>query len=267
MNIAYPWVIELAKRAGDAILAVYETDFSVEEKDDQSPLTRADLAAHNVIVDGLGRHDAHTPVISEEGGLPGFQVRQHWERYWLIDPLDGTKEFVKRNGEFTVNIALIENHQPVFGVVHVPVKNVTYVGCRVGGAWKLAAETDPEAIHVASETPATARVVGSRSHQSDAITAWLASIGEHDIVAMGSSLKFCVVAEGAADVYPRLGLTSEWDTGAAQAVVEAAGGSVVTLDGAPLAYNQKAEILNPFFMVIGSTSRDWLGGTLPTDDG
>lgn len=258
MQQPYPWAIELAKRAGEAILEVYNTDFDVAEKEDQSPLTRADLAAHHVIVDGLSRHDAHTPVISEEGGLPEFSVRETWGSYWLIDPLDGTKEFVKRNGEFTVNIARIENHRPVFGVVHVPVQGITYLGSAGAGAWKLGPDGDATRIRVATETPDTARIVGSRSHQSDEVAQWLANIGEHDIIAMGSSLKFCVVAEGEADVYPRLGLTSEWDTGAAQAVVEAAGGAVVTLDGMPLAYNTKDDILNPHFMVIGSRGRDWL---------
>lgn len=259
MQLPYPYAVELAKKAGDAILEVYNTDFDVAEKEDESPLTRADLAAHHVISDGLARQDAHTPIISEEGGLPEFQVRREWSRYWLIDPLDGTKEFIKRNGEFTVNIALIENHRPVFGVVHVPVTGVTYVGSAGAGAWKIEADGTANRIRVAAETPNTARIVGSRSHQSDAVAEWLAAIGEHDIIAMGSSLKFCVVAEGQADVYPRLGLTSEWDTGAAQAVVEAAGGAVVTLDGMPLAYNTKEEILNPHFIVIGSRGRDWLG--------
>ena len=261
MNKPFPWAIELARKAGDAILEVYETDFEIEEKADESPLTRADLASHNVIADGLARHDAHVPVISEEDGLPDFDVRRQWDNYWLIDPLDGTKEFVKRNGEFTVNIARIENHKPVYGVVHVPVTGVTYVGAAGKGAWRIDGDADPVAIEVAAATPDVARVVGSRSHQSADVAAWLERIGNHDIIAMGSSLKFCVVAEGKADVYPRLGLTSEWDTGAAQAVVEAAGGSVVRLDGEPLDYNNKADILNPYFIVIGSRDRDWLGAS------
>lgn len=252
------WVIELARKAGDAILEVYSTDFAVESKEDDSPLTRADLASHHIIADGLTRLDAHTPVISEEEGLQEFHVRSQWPRYWLIDPLDGTKEFVKRNGEFTVNIALIDNHRPVFGVVHVPVTATTYVGAPGNGAWRQVADNPPESIHVASDTPPRARIVGSRSHRSEADAAWLAKIGEHEIVPMGSSLKFCVIAQGGADVYPRFGPTSEWDTAAAQAVVEGAGGSVVTLDGEPLAYNRKADILNPHFMVIGSRSSDWL---------
>ena len=252
------WVIELARRAGDAILEVYGTEFEVTEKDDASPLTRADLAAHRIITRGLDRRDPHTPVISEEGGLPDFELRRGWSRYWLVDPLDGTKEFVSRNGEFTVNIALVEDHRPVFGVVHVPVSGVTYVGEAGRGAVRIVGDAAPEPIRVSDETPARARVVGSRSHASDAVSDWLAAIGEHELVPMGSSLKFCVVAEGGADVYPRLGPTSEWDTAAAQAVVEAAGGRVVTTDGKPLAYNTKADILNPHFVVIGSRSRDWL---------
>ena len=252
------WVIELARRAGDAILEVYGTEFEVAEKDDATPVTRADLAAHRIITDGLFRRDRHTPVISEEGGLPDFELRQSWTRYWLVDPLDGTKEFVNRNGEFTVNIALIENHRPVFGVVHVPVQAVTYVGDLENGALRIDGDQAPEPIGVSDETPARARVVGSRSHASPAVADWLAVIGDHELIAMGSSLKFCVVAEGGADVYPRLGPTSEWDTAAAQAVVEAAGGSVVMTDGQPLAYNTKADILNPHFVVIGSRSRDWL---------
>ncbi|MEM1440413.1 MAG: 3'(2'),5'-bisphosphate nucleotidase CysQ [Pseudomonadota bacterium] len=252
------WVVALARRAGAAILDVYGTEFEVTEKDDASPLTRADVAAHHVIVDGIAARDAHTPVISEEGGLPDFDVRSTWNRYWLVDPLDGTKEFVNRNGEFTVNIALIENHAPIFGVVHVPVRNVTYVGDTVNGAIRIDGDSPPEEIRVTRKTPPTARVVGSRSHASDALGAWLAAIGDHEVVPMGSSLKFCVVAEGGADVYPRLGPTSEWDTAAAQAVVEAAGGRVVRTDGTPLAYNTKADILNPHFVVIGSRSRDWL---------
>ena len=254
----YQWLVALARRAGAAILEIYGTEFEVTEKDDASPLTRADLAAHNIIMGGLERHDPHTPVISEEGGLPDYAQRRQWRRYWLVDPLDGTKEFVSRNGEFTVNIALIEDHAPVFGVVHVPVRDVTYVGDTASGARRIAGDGPPEPIRVAETTPARVRVVGSRSHASKGLGAWLEAIGEHELVAMGSSLKFCVVAEGGADVYPRLGPTSEWDTAAAQAVVEAAGGSVVRTDGTPLAYNTKADILNPHFVVIGSRSRDWL---------
>jgi 3'(2'), 5'-bisphosphate nucleotidase len=251
-------IVALAEDAGRAILEVYSTDFDVQEKDDESPLTQADLAAHRRISAGLASLTPDIPIISEESGLPEFSERRQWRRYWIVDPLDGTKEFVNRNGEFTVNIALIEDHRPVLGVVHVPVQAKTYVGCKGVGAERREAEREPAAIRVSGSSAARARIVGSRSHRGASLDRFLEQVGEYDMVPMGSSLKFCVVAEGGADVYPRLGPTSEWDTAAAQAVVEQAGGKVVTLDGNPMKYNAKAEILNPHFMVIGATERNWL---------
>ncbi len=251
-------VAALAADAGRAILEVYATDFDVQAKSDESPLTQADLASHRCIVAGLEDLTPDIPIISEEEGLPPFEERRHWPRYWLIDPLDGTKEFVNRNGEFTVNIALIEANRPVFGVVHVPVQDKTYVGCKGAGAQRRLGDAAPETIRVAGASKSPVRVVGSRSHRGASLDAYLEALGDTDMVPMGSSLKFCVVAEGNADVYPRLGPTSEWDTAAAQAVVEQAGGQVLELDGKPLAYNEKEEILNPYFMVIGPTDRDWL---------
>lgn len=251
-------IVALARKAGDAILEVYASDFDVQSKGDESPLTQADLAAHRRIVAGLAELTPDLPVISEESGLPPFAERSGWATYWLIDPLDGTKEFVSRNGEFTVNIALIADGRPVFGVVHVPVQGKTYVGCEGRGAELRSDGAEPRAIHVAQKSAEPVRVVGSRSHRGASLDAFVENLGDCDLVPMGSSLKFCVVAEGGADVYPRLGPTSEWDTAAAQAVVEQAGGSVVTLDGKPLKYNQKEEILNPHFLVIGATDHDWL---------
>jgi len=253
-------LVALARQAGDAILEVYATDFDVQAKDDDSPLTQADMASHRVIEAGLRALTPDIPVISEESGLPDFAERRQWERYWLIDPLDGTKEFVKRNGEFTVNIALIEKHRPVLGIVHVPVQEKTYTGCEGDGSTVIVADGYPEPIKVATASAAPVRVVGSRSHRGASLDAYLDSLGEFEMLPMGSSLKFCVVAEGRADIYPRLGPTSEWDTAAAQAVVEQAGGAVVELDGKPLAYNAKADILNPFFMVHGPRDNDWLAG-------
>lgn len=251
-------IVALAVDAGSAILEVYSTDFDVQNKDDESPLTQADLASNRCIVAGLEALTPEMPIISEESGLPEFEERSRWDRYWLIDPLDGTREFVNRNGEFTVNIALIDNHQPVLGVVHVPVHDKTYVGCDgLGSDVRHNGET-PRPIRVAAASSTPVRVVGSRSHRGASLDAYLARLGEHDMVPMGSSLKFCVVAEGGADIYPRLGPTSEWDTAAAQAVVEQAGGSVVTLDGKPMKYNTKSDILNPHFFVIGAADRDWL---------
>ncbi|MGI9223179.1 MAG: 3'(2'),5'-bisphosphate nucleotidase CysQ [Woeseiaceae bacterium] len=251
-------IVALAREAGDAILEVYATDFDVQSKDDESPLTQADLASHRCIVAGLEAQTPELPIISEESGLPGFDERGRWSRYWLIDPLDGTKEFVNRNGEFTVNIALIEAGTPVFGVVHVPVQGKTYVGCEGHGAELRTGERPAQKIRVADTSASPVRVVGSRSHRGASLDAFIRNLGDCDLVPMGSSLKFCVVAEGGADVYPRLGPTSEWDTAAAQAVVEQAGGAVVTLDGKPMMYNQKEDILNPYFMVVGASDHDWL---------
>jgi 3'(2'), 5'-bisphosphate nucleotidase len=250
--------VNLARQAGDAILEVYASDFDVQSKDDESPLTQADLASHRRIVAGLAEITPDLPVISEESGLPPFEERSNWPTYWLIDPLDGTKEFVNRNGEFTVNIALIADGRPVLGVVHVPVQGKTYIGCEGHGAELRAGGESPQPIRVAQSSGRPVRVVGSRSHRGASLDAFIENLGDCDLVPMGSSLKFCVVAEGGADVYPRLGPTSEWDTAAAQAVVEQAGGSVVELDGNPMKYNQKEDILNPHFMVIGARDHDWL---------
>ncbi len=251
-------VVSLAAEAGKAILEVYATDFDVQAKDDQSPLTQADLASHRMIMQGLAKLTPDIPVISEEAGLPDFDERGQWNPYWLIDPLDGTKEFVKRNGEFTVNIALIEDHQAVFGVVHVPVRNSTYSGCRGVGAELRTNGEEPRPIGVARESATPVRVVGSRSHRGASLDQFLQNLGDFEMHPTGSSLKFCLIAEGAADVYPRLGLTSEWDTAAAQAVVEQAGGVVLELDGNPLSYNNKSDILNPYFLVAGPMDHDWL---------
>jgi 3'(2'), 5'-bisphosphate nucleotidase len=251
-------VVALAEDAGQAILEVYSTDFAVQEKEDESPLTQADLASHRRIDAGLKALAPDIPIISEESGLPEFAIRRAWQRYWIVDPLDGTREFVNRNGEFTVNIALIEDHRPVFGVVHVPVQGRTYLGCAGLGARRRDGDGPWTAICVADKSGQPARIVGSRSHRGASLDEYLENVGDFDLVPMGSSLKFCVVAEGGADLYPRLGPTSEWDTAAAQAVVEQAGGSVVTLDGKPMKYNAKEEILNPHFFVIGAADRDWL---------
>ena len=251
-------IVSLAAEAGKAILEVYASDFDVQAKDDQSPLTQADIASHRIIMEGLARLTPDLPVISEESGLPGFEERSQWNPYWLIDPLDGTKEFVKRNDEFTVNIALIEDHQPVFGVVHVPVGNTTYSGCRGVGAEIRVNGAEPRPIGVARESATPVRVVGSRSHLGTSLDQFLQNLGDFEMHPTGSSLKFCLVAEGRADVYPRLGPTSEWDTAAAQAVVEQAGGAVLELDGNPLSYNNKADILNPYFLVAGPMDHNWL---------
>jgi len=252
-------LVEIAKRAGQQILAVYNTDFDVTTKGDNSPLTQADLAAHREIVAGLGELTPDLPILSEESAEIPWGQRRHWQRYWLVDPLDGTKEFIKKNGEFTVNIALIENGKPIVGVVHVPVSGVTYLGADGAGAQKLESDGTAHMIRVRVPAAQPARVVASRSHRSADVDAYLENLGEHEIVSMGSSLKLCLVAEGAADVYPRLGPTSEWDTAAAHAIVSAAGGTVVeAATGQPLVYNSKETLLNPYFIVYGDEARDWV---------
>ncbi len=250
-------LLDIARAAGQAILEVYHQDFSVEQKDDDSPLTAADLASNRIIVQRLRELDPDVPILSEEGADIPYPTRSQWQRYWLIDPLDGTREFVKRNGEFTVNIALIENGRPVAGVVHVPVTGISYLGQSGQGAWKIDPQDRSLPIRVRDRRQATAHVAGSRSHAGDSLRRFLERLGDHEIVSMGSSLKLCLVAEGTADIYPRLGPTSEWDTAAAQAVVEAAGGMVTDTQLRPLRYNTKESLLNPHFLVFGDQDEDW----------
>ncbi|CAM3378223.1 3'(2'),5'-bisphosphate nucleotidase CysQ [Halomonas lysinitropha] len=242
----------IANDAGEAIMAVYARDFSIEEKEDKSPLTEADKAAHEVIVAGLKALPEAIPVLSEEN-TEGFDGADAAGRYWLVDPLDGTKEFIKRNGEFTVNIALIERGKPLLGVVVAPALEVSYLAAEGVGAFKVEKGGERRPIRVAGKPAEGAawRVVGSRSHPSPDLAEWLEKLGRHDMVPMGSSLKLCLVAEGAADVYPRLGPTCLWDTGAAQAVVEQAGGRVETLEGDALSYATPTQHLNPHFVVWG----------------
>lgn len=245
----------ISVEAGVRILDVYRRDFSVAHKADDSPLTEADRAAHELIVARLAALTPDVPILSEESAPADYAARLAWQRFWLVDPLDGTKEFVSRNGEFTVNIALIEHGQPVLGVVHVPVRAETYSACRDAGAFLDRAGTiEPIRARRFSGTHAT--VVASRSHAGKETTAFLDSLGGHDVVSMGSSLKFCLVAAGAADVYPRLGPTMEWDTAAAQCVVEQAGGRVTDTQGRALVYN-KPDLHNPWFIVSGAGDYDW----------
>jgi 3'(2'), 5'-bisphosphate nucleotidase len=248
----------IARAAGDAILQVYRTEFSVEHKDDLSPLTEADRASHAIIRDGLAALVPRLPLLSEEAEAAEHAERRSWSRYWLVDPLDGTKEFVKRNGEFTVNVALIDGHRPVLGVVLAPAIELEYSAIVGRGAYRSRAGGERRPIEVRLHAPVPLRVVGSRSHPSPGLAAFLEAVGEHEMKPMGSSLKICLVAEGAADVYPRLGPTSEWDTAAAQAILEAAGGSMIDLGGRPLRYNTKQDLLNPHFLAFGDRSRDWL---------
>ncbi|MEZ5536749.1 MAG: 3'(2'),5'-bisphosphate nucleotidase CysQ [Thiolinea sp.] len=246
----------IACEAGEKIMAIYNSaDFSVEHKKDDSPLTAADLASHRCIVAALEEMTPEYPVLSEESAAIPFAERSQWTTYWLVDPLDGTREFIKQNGEFSVLIALIHNHEPVLGVVHAPAIETTWYASLGNGAFKQTGEyVVPLQVREAGETLA---VVGSRSHAGDSLKAFLAKIGEHELVSMGSILKACLVADGRADIYPRLGLTSEWDTAAAQIIVEEAGGQVTQTDMSPMRYNTKESLLNPHFLVFGDASRNW----------
>ena len=248
----------IAREAGAAIMEVYgREDFSVQVKAVDSPLTAADAAAHALISQRLKALTPDMPLLSEED-VAGFGGPDAAGRYWLVDPLDGTKEFIKRNGEFTVNIALIEQGRPLLGVVYAPVLDTMYAAAQGVGAFKQTGEGVRTAIRVAEhEQGKVWKVVGSRSHAGDSLPSVLQRLGEHELISMGSSLKFCLVAEGRADVYPRLGPTSLWDTAAAQCVVEQAGGKVVQLSGEPLGYGNLAVILNPFFVVHGQSGQDW----------
>jgi 3'(2'), 5'-bisphosphate nucleotidase len=251
-------VTALAREAGRAILEVYASSFSVTEKEDRSPLTEADLRSEKLILAGLRRIAPEIPVLSEESGQVPYATRRGWSRLWVVDPLDGTKEFVQRNGEFTVNIALVDNHRPVLGIVHAPVLERDYFACEGIGAFRTDAQAAAKPLRVQKRGTGPVRVVGSRSHRGSSLDAFLARVGPHEFVEVGSSLKLCLVAEGQADVYPRLGPTSEWDTAAGQCVLEQAGGAVVKLDGQPLDYNARAEVLNPYFVGIADTDVDWL---------
>lgn len=251
-------LVNISRQAGLAIMEWYDGDMGITVKADDSPLTKADLASHDVINAALSSLWPEIPVLSEESAKIPWETRRNWQQYWLVDPLDGTKEFISRNGEFTVNIALIQHHAPVLGVVHVPVTDISYFGAKGIGAWRRQGTDSKMAISTRQPVANPAVIVGSRSHANPELADQLERLGPHELISMGSSLKFCRVAEGLADFYPRLGPTCEWDTAAAQAVVEAAGGQVVRIDGSALQYNSKDAYLNPHFFVIGDPEKEWL---------
>ncbi len=240
-------------RAGEAIMRVYDGAFAVQHKDDNSPLTLADLESQRVILEGLGRLTPDIPILSEESAQAPWAERRSWKELWVVDPLDGTREFVKRNGEFTVNIALVVEHEPLLGIVAAPALGLLYWGAAGVGAFSRHRDAPQAAIHVSPpHTPL--RVVGSRSHASPETAKYLTSVGPHTMSGIGSSLKFCLVAEGKAELYPRFGPTSEWDTAAGQALLEAAGGQVTSLDGHRLLYNSRESVLNGDFLAFSDPS-------------
>jgi 3'(2'), 5'-bisphosphate nucleotidase len=266
--ISHDALLEIVQRAGDAILDIYHTDFEVKSKSDESPLTQADLAAHHIIANALSELTPDIPLVSEEAEPPDFATRSRWPRYWLVDPLDGTKEFVNRNGEFTVNIALIEDHESVLGVVGVPVQDRIFVGDSAAGVARLYSggavseisggrrDVDDESLNV----------VASRSHGGERLEKYLDAVTKKfpqlTRTPVGSSLKLCTLANGDADFYPRLGPTNEWDIGAAHAVLKAAGGELYTFDDKPLKYNSKESFLNPDFYAVADREFAWQS-TLP----
>lgn len=244
-------VVEIAHKAGLAVMEVYQTDFAVQTKEDASPLTEADLAANRIINESLKALTPSIPILSEES-LVDWQTRRDWKYLWCVDPVDGTKEFVNRTGEFTINIALVERDKPILGVVHAPALGVTYFASRDGGAFKIKGDEKPVRIE-AKPIPAAGpiRIVGSRSHQSTAMADYLSKLTQTrqvDFVKSGSALKFCLVADGTADIYPRLAPTSEWDTAAGHIVVNESGKRVIRYgEDHELVYN-KQDLLNPWFI-------------------
>ena len=247
-------VLPIIARAGEAIMAVYDSEFAVERKHDNSPLTPADLESQRIILQGLAELTPDVPVLSEESAQAPWIERQSWSRLWVVDPLDGTREFVKRNGEFTVNIALIVDHEPVLGLIGVPASRVAYWGGVGLGSYVQRPGTAASAIRVSARPATPVRVAGSRSHASPQTTAYLGMLGPHVLQSVGSSIKFCLIAEGKADLYPRFGPTSEWDTAAGQAILEAAGGHVTRFDGHRLRYNCRESVINGDFLAFNHPS-------------
>lgn len=252
-----PDVKRIAIEAGKKIMVVFNRDFKVEYKADKSPVTEADLAANSHIIKELKKLAGDFPILTEEEAILSFEERSSWETYWLVDPLDGTKEFVNRRDGFTVNIALIHQHKSVLGAIYVPIFDVSYYACEGNGAYKDTRDEQGKQISVRA-LPNVPTLTVSHSHAKGDLLTFIEKLGEHKMIQTGSSLKMCYVAEGVADLYPRLWLTSEWDTGAAHCIVDEAGGCLVKTDMTPLLYNTKDSLLNPFFFAIGGNDHDWM---------
>ena len=247
-------VIDISNLAGDAIMSIYNTNFDYELKDDNSPLTEADIASNELIISGLEKLDQPYPILTEESSNITFEERSRWERYWLVDPLDGTKEFLKKNDEFTVNIALIERNTPIFGVIRVPAKFLTYWGgVDIGSYSKKDGELSKK-MNVSKRKSKGLRVVSSRSHKNKRLDECLSNFDSIEDINIGSSLKFCLLAEGKADFYPRLGPTSEWDTAAGEAILKYSGGYILTIEGEEMNYNNSESLLNPYFIAASDES-------------
>ena len=250
-------VCNVAIEAGNEILNFYNHDIEVTHKEDLSPLTKADLASNKIILESLNKLNSNIPILSEES-LVDWSIRKNWKKYWLVDPLDGTKEFIKKNGEFTVNIALIEGNNPILGVVYVPAKSFLYLAEKNKGSFKTITKDKLKNLEgikkiLVSSKVNRARVIGSRSHSNAIFDNWVKEkFPNADIVQAGSSLKFCLIAEGEADIYPRFGPTSEWDIAAGHMIVNEAGGKIRTFQNDSIKYNTKENIINPEFYAIGN---------------
>ena len=241
-------LIKISRQAGDAIMEVYQTDFEIQLKNDLSPVTKADKRANTIIENGLKDLDHTIPILSEEGRNIAYKERKDWESFWLVDPLDGTKDFIKKNGEFTVNIALVESNAPVFGVVYAPATDKLFWGSIENGAWKKRGHNQAQTMKVACQIDGTVQIAASRSHPSDKMNLFLSQFNRYELHSIGSSLKICLVSDGSVHLYPRLGPTMEWDTAAAHAIIKSAGGEMIQLGTSfPLGYNKK-ELLNPNFI-------------------
>ena len=246
-------LIDVSKAAGHAIMDIYNTNFEVQSKKDETPITKADLISNKIICESLGKINPNIPILSEESSNISYSERSKWNDYWLVDPLDGTKEFIKKNDEFTTNIALIRNNAPVFGIIHIPATNQTYWGSVTGGSYYLEGDTYSERVKISvSHSQSNLRIVCSRSHPTGELEELLAKLDNYELVRTGSSIKFCLIANGNADCYPRLGPTSEWDTAAGEIIARSAGANIVSFDDKPLKYNLRNSYLNPHFLVSNS---------------
>ena len=247
-------IIDVSLEAGSSIMDIYENDLEIDiqTKSDASLVTKADMISHSIIKKRLKEITPEIPIISEEDSKINFSERSAWNDYWLIDPMDGTKEFINRNGEFTVNIALINNNSPVFGVIHVPTEGNTYWGTEETGSYLLKSNYESTKLGVTQDIRSPVRIVCSRSHPSKELNTVLKKIKDYETIHIGSSLKFCLVASGKADCYPRLGPTSEWDTAAGEIIARSAGAIVVNLDNEALKYNSKEGYINPSFLVANN---------------
>lgn len=254
----------IAGEAGERLLYYYESGYQIRPKGDLSPVTSADLAADRIIGAGLRDLTPRLPVLSEESGQVHYRQRAAWERFWLVDPLDGTREFIKGNGEFSVNIALIEEHTAILGLIYIPVSGDCYFAWRNGGAFKRPAGQPEQRIYTRPLGGHPIRVAGSRAYAARALQHFLRRLDNYEYEGIGSALKSCLIAEGRFDVYPRLGPTYEWDTAAAQCIIEEAGGQLTDLRLRPLRYNTRESLRNPPFIAFGDDRTDW-GRFVPED--